>query len=241
MRSTHTVAPSKPPTLTILTTTLFTCLILLIGLSVPVLMGMDLPGDMALLQWAISLRNDGLTFTVQLMTFFGSATPALLMCSALSGVELIHHWRLSRARNTPGRGSLPMLIRSAWPLIAFTGMMICNISMRMFITRLAPKVDYLPHLLPELQASFQRYSFPSGHASSVLVTYIALTIIAWRAPKARWWVMAASFMLIIGVGFGRVYLGVHWPSDVLAGYLLGIVWLALALIMSRFSNFSKEH
>ena len=219
---------------------LFICLTLLTALTIPIVLGVEPPGDMALVLWAISLRNDTLTFVIQILTFFGSATPALLICMLLSGVELIHEIRFARERHTPRHVDLHMLIRAAWPLVAFAGMMVCNITMRVLITRLPPQVEYLPQLLPELQADFQRYSYPSGHAGSATVAYVALTIIAWRMPKVRWITLVMAVILIIGVGFGRPYLGVHWPSDVLAGYLLGATWLAFAQIMCRVHNFSKE-
>lgn len=237
MKLTHTVTSSKPLLLRII---LFTCLALLIALTIPIVIGVEPPGDMALTLWAISLRNATLTFVIQILTFFGSATPALLICAALSGVELIRELRLARYSRPPRQVDLPMLIRAAWPLVAFAGMMICNITMRVLITRLPPQVEYLPQLLPELQADFQRYSYPSGHAGSAMVTYVALTIIAWRIPKIHWITLIIATIVIIGVGFGRPYLGVHWPSDVLAGYLLGATWLAFAQIMCRVHNFSKE-
>ncbi len=237
MRLTHTVTSYKPHLARIV---LFICLTWLIALTIPIVMGVEPPGDMALVLWAISLRNDTLTFVIQILTFFGSATPALLICMLLSGVELIHEMRLARGRHVPRQVDLPMLIRAAWPLVAFAGMMVCNITMRVLITRLPPQVAYLPQLLPELQADFQRYSYPSGHAGSATVAYVALTIIAWRKPKIRWITLVIAVILIIGVGFGRPYLGVHWPSDVLAGYLLGATWLAFAQIVCRVHNFSKE-
>jgi undecaprenyl-diphosphatase len=237
MRLTHTVTSYKPHLARIV---LFICLTWLIALTIPIVMGVEPPGDMALVLWAISLRNDTLTFVIQILTFFGSATPALLICMLLSGVELIHEMRLARERHAPRQVDLPMLIRAAWPLVAFAGMMVCNITMRVLITRLPPQVAYLPQLLPELQADFQRYSYPSGHAGSATVAYVALTIIAWRKPKIRWVTLVIAVILIIGVGFGRPYLGVHWPSDVLAGYLLGATWLAFAQIVCRVHNFSKE-
>jgi membrane-associated phospholipid phosphatase len=219
---------------------LLICLALLIALTILVRTGIDLPGDMALLQWAISLRNGTLTAVIQVITFFGSATPALVICTLLSGVGMFHQMRIAREYGAAHRLHLHVFLRSAWPLVAFIGMMICNICMRVLITRLPPKVDYLPQLLPELQADFQRYSYPSGHAGSVLVAYAAITIYAWGVPVARRITLVIAAILISGIGFGRVYLGVHWPSDVLAGYLLGAMWLALAWIMCRVPIFSKE-
>jgi undecaprenyl-diphosphatase len=121
--------------------------------------------------------------------------------------------------------------RTAWPVIAFLGALGSNIVLRIAIGRMRPDVDYIAQLLPELQADFQRYSYPSGHASTGLIAYTAFAIIAWRKPAIRWIALISTVLIIAGTGFGRVYLGVHWPSDVLAGYLLGAAWLSLALTM----------
>ena len=247
MRLTHVVTSYKPRLLSVIVigiVTLFICLTLLVMLTVPVLLGENPPGDMALVLWAISLRNDTLTAAVQVLTFFGSATPALVLCVLLSGYEFVHQVQLDRGEGVTHGATPSTLIRAAWPLVAFAGMMTCNIAMRIAIGRLPPQVDYLPQLLPELQADFQRYSFPSGHAGSILVAYGALTIMTWRAPVVRpvvrWLMLVCVAILVIGVGFGRVYLGVHWPSDVLAGYLLGATWLAFAQIICRAYDFNKE-
>jgi membrane-associated phospholipid phosphatase len=73
------------------------------------------------------------------------------------------------------------------------------------------------------------YSFPSGHALVSLCVYSALAMIfAARvssiAAKIAIWTLAG--LLIFAIGFSRVYLGVHYPSDVVAGYAAGIVWLS---------------
>jgi undecaprenyl-diphosphatase len=75
------------------------------------------------------------------------------------------------------------------------------------------------------QASF--YSFPSGHATVALGFYGMLTVIlAYRLRGvARWAVAACGVVVVLLIGFSRLYLGVHYPTDVLAGYLAALVWL----------------
>ncbi|MFB7180332.1 phosphatase PAP2 family protein [Streptomyces sp. NPDC056257] len=95
---------------------------------------------------------------------------------------------------------------------------------------------------PDPVDSAQYAAYPSGHAmTATVVCGMLLWLLprpgsrplppprarplpAW-APAAAWAVAAVS---VLGVGFTRVYLGVHWPSDVLAGWLLGVVVVALA-------------
>jgi len=74
-------------------------------------------------------------------------------------------------------------------------------------------------------ASF--YSFPSGHATVAVGFYGALTLIlAYRLRGfARWAVVAGGVSLVLLIGFSRVYLGVHYPTDVLAGYLAAPLWV----------------
>src|ERR687889_16710 len=75
------------------------------------------------------------------------------------------------------------------------------------------------------QASF--YSFPSGHATVAVGFYGMLTVIlAYRMRGfARWAVAVSGVLVVILIGFSRLYLGVHYPTDVLAGYLAALLWL----------------
>lgn len=88
------------------------------------------------------------------------------------------------------------------------------------INRDRPYTTY-PDIIPKsLEGS---PSFPSGHTSSSFATATSLSLIY---PK--WYVIAPSFLWAGAVGYSRVYLGVHYPSDVLAGALVGVgsAWLA---------------
>jgi undecaprenyl-diphosphatase len=73
------------------------------------------------------------------------------------------------------------------------------------------------------------YSFPSGHSMSALGIYgvVAAALIA-LYPRARRATLTAAIVLIAAIGLSRIYLGVHWPSDVLGGFLGGVPPLVLA-------------
>lgn len=75
-------------------------------------------------------------------------------------------------------------------------------------------------------ASF--YSFPSGHATIAVGFYGTLTLlVAWRLRGARrWTVIVFGVLLVLLIGFSRLYLGVHYPTDVLAGYLAAPLWIS---------------
>jgi undecaprenyl-diphosphatase len=75
-------------------------------------------------------------------------------------------------------------------------------------------------LSPTPETSF---SFPSGHSNASMALGLALILLAWPT-RWRWPVLALSVIFIALIGFSRLYLGVHYPSDVLAGWTLAAVW-----------------
>ncbi len=79
------------------------------------------------------------------------------------------------------------------------------------------------------------YSFPSGHALGALCFYGALAIIlsvpAKRVARLLIWTLAV--LLVAGIGLSRIYLGVHYPSDVVAGYSAAIVWVGMVFVIDR--------
>jgi membrane-associated phospholipid phosphatase len=85
----------------------------------------------------------------------------------------------------------------------------------------------LEHPLVQLPS----YSFPSGHAVAATVFYGFAAILLWSYIAPRVWrvvIGTAIVVVILMVGFSRVYLGAHYPTDVLAGFLEGVAWLGLA-------------
>ena len=72
------------------------------------------------------------------------------------------------------------------------------------------------------------YSFPSGHSTTSICFYGLLVVILAGSMKSRTHRRAlwtAACLLVLSIGFSRVYLGVHYPTDVLGGYAFGLVWL----------------
>ncbi|MGE6376145.1 phosphatase PAP2 family protein [Peribacillus muralis] len=76
------------------------------------------------------------------------------------------------------------------------------------------------------------YSFPSGHAMNAMSLYGILTFLLWRHIKVKWGRMlliVMSTLMIFTIGISRIYLGVHYPSDIIAGYLAGGFWIATSI------------
>jgi undecaprenyl-diphosphatase len=88
-----------------------------------------------------------------------------------------------------------------------------------------PRPDLVPHGMEVFTASF-----PSGHAMMSAIAYLTLAILLARIDRNR---RVKVLVLVLGVsitllvGLSRIYLGVHWPSDVLAGWCVGAAWAAL--------------
>jgi len=80
-------------------------------------------------------------------------------------------------------------------------------------------------------ASFSNASFPSGHAADSAIVYLTLAALIARSIESRGlrlYVLASAMLLTASIGVSRLYLGVHWPTDVLAGWIFGAGWAFLA-------------
>jgi membrane-associated phospholipid phosphatase len=97
---------------------------------------------------------------------------------------------------------------------------------------------------PLLQVA-KGFSFPSGHALMSVTFYGLLVLIVWQNVKQTWlkWTLSVFLILLISaIGLSRVYLRVHYASDVLAGFAVGLVWLLLSLwILSQVEKYSKRN
>ncbi len=98
-------------------------------------------------------------------------------------------------------------------------------------------------ITPLLKAA-EGFSFPSGHALMSVTFYGLLIFIALQNIKELWlkWIISiVGILLILTIGLSRVYLRVHYASDVLAGFCVGIVWLILSLwILDRIEKYSSK-
>lgn len=105
-----------------------------------------------------------------------------------------------------------------WLALTMAGGTALNLVLKQIFA--APRPDLLPHL--DIVHSF---SFPSGHAAGNMMMFGALAMLA--ARRGGYW---AAGIVIALIGISRVWLGVHWPSDVAAGWMEGLGWLAFCRV-----------
>ncbi|WP_251548236.1 phosphatase PAP2 family protein [Limosilactobacillus caecicola] len=110
-----------------------------------------------------------------------------------------------------------------------TGVLL-NRGIKLLIKRPRPSTNILMH--------YSSYSFPSGHSSAAVLVLGSLILLTWRVAKHQWtkW-LVTIFMVVLAlaIGFSRVYVGAHYPSDVLAGWCLGtMVVSGYQLLFSKF-------
>jgi undecaprenyl-diphosphatase len=106
--------------------------------------------------------------------------------------------------------------------VAVGGAKLTEIVMKIAIERARPDGFALFHL--------DTYSFPSGHATGAMALYgfVAYILCALYPRKRVLWIAPASFIIFM-IGASRVYLGVHFPSDVLGGFLVGSIWILIGI------------
>ena len=115
-----------------------------------------------------------------------------------------------------------------WTL-SVAGAALLNLILKFIFNRTRP--DLWTRLVTETDASF-----PSGHSMYSMAFVVALTLMLWRTPY-RWLSLVLGVLFSISVGLSRLYLGVHFPTDVLCGWLAGLAWvLGIYSLMARRLN-----
>lgn len=165
--------------------------------------------DQSIIDAVQGMENEGLTRIMKGFTFLGSS----LVATLLSVIAFLFLWLVLRHRK-----ELLMF------LLSVGGSEIWNIIIKNWMQRQRPNT----HRLIEISG----FSFPSGHSMAAFALYGTLTYLLWRhipALAGRIAMIVIGVALTLLIGISRIYLGVHYPSDVFGGYLASATWLMLSI------------
>lgn len=121
--------------------------------------------------------------------------------------------------------------RSLWLVViaTITGLVI-SLLLKFYFIR--PRPDIVPHLMLETTPSF-----PSGHSMMSAVVYLTLAALLTRletSNKVRIYTISLAFAVVFLVGISRVFLGVHYPTDILGGWTFGVAWAMVCWYVARY-------
>jgi membrane-associated phospholipid phosphatase len=160
--------------------------------------------------WLVAHRVAWLTVAMRIVTQLGSAWFVILLLSMVTAAVLARHAGRTLAATGP---------------VSAAGAALLVTTVKLLIARPRPTVG-------DVVAVASGFSFPSGHSAQAVACYGAL---AWliahltvtrRSTIAAW---AGAALVALAIGFSRLYLGVHWLSDVVGGFVLGAAWLSVTL------------
>lgn len=166
--------------------------------------------DTEIHSWARETRTDGSTRFFTLLTIIGTPVGLGLITLAVA---------------------IPLIMRGRWRWASYllitsvTGGLL-NLQLKAYFARARP-------LLAEALRDAHGYSFPSGHAMGSAVVFGALAYLAFRILtgwRRRAAAIAFAFTMIVAISASRIYLGVHWISDVAAGIAAGLIWVVTTTV-----------
>ena len=164
--------------------------------------------------WAVSIQSTAFTQIAKII-HYGFGTTALSIITLLIAVYLLY----KRYRNDA---------------LLLVGAMLGDVVIVTILKRLIHSTRPLNGIIQETG-----FSFPSGHATAAVVFLGLLTYFMWQHFKSRNVRILSGVLFVLlslVVGFSRIYLNVHWPSDVVGAYSLGIFWLTFSIVAFRLQN-----
>ena len=196
------------------------CLVLFAWLGREMLEGDTLRFDGAIRAWVHQFSSPAMT---RAMTFISALGYGALIVELIIAVALFAWLRWRRA--------------ALWLAVTMTGALLLDLTLKYLYHRTRPIAFF--GVAPDT------YSFPSGHALCSLCFYgVMAGLLSARIKSLPWRIVmwSAAVLLIVAIGFSRIYLGVHYPSDVVAGYLASTVWVAAVIVLDhlRKVRFSRQ-
>lgn len=167
--------------------------------------------DTTITDYIISNRSPSLTSYFKFMTNVGDFYGYLIVL----GVFLV----------------LSLLVFKRWKYVVQATLVlalatISNMMLKRFIDRARPGIEHL--------VSVETLSYPSGHAMSAMAFYgfLIFLIAKFNIPKVvKFLLIVILFILILSIGISRIYLGVHFPSDIAGGFIAGFIWVVFCVLI----------
>lgn len=169
--------------------------------------GVTLPFDRAVLWWIHTHVSSHIAHFVIILTDIGGPAGTVL----LTGSVTVLLWLRRR--------KYAALVLAA----AVGGAAVLNLILKYLFERTRP--DLWTRLVQE-----SSFSFPSGHAMASSALALAAVVIFWRT-KWRWWVLACGVVYTFVIGFTRLYLGVHYPTDIIGGWVVSAGWVTVVVVI----------
>lgn len=187
-------------------------LILLIGIYLP----LQIFGLLAIEVW----RNEGgFPWDVSILTAIHATTQAQLDIVAAKLTKLGSFWT---ALPIISAIALALYLQRRWRSLAYLlttalGSTFINYTIKQFMHRVRP------HLWESFYPLPSDYAFPSGHAMTSMTLVAMFVILTWGSIWC-WLILLFGSLFVLTIGWTRLYLGVHFPSDILAGWMVSLAW-----------------
>lgn len=167
--------------------------------------------DNTVASFVTSFRSDGLTSFFRIMTDLGDRVAYIIISVALAAYFFIRHknWKF--------------VVQTVAVLLLATA---TNILLKTVINRARPSHEHLVEV--------NTLSFPSGHSMSAIAFYgflLYLCIVSKIPTAVKILLVTLLVLTIFSIGLSRIYLGVHYPSDVAAGFVGGLIWVTLCIVV----------
>lgn len=178
--------------------------------------------DEVVTEYIISFRSETMTGYLTFVTNLGDRNAYIIITILLAAYYLIKH------------RSWKFIVQTTLVLLLAT---LSNIVLKQVIHRDRPSLEHL--------VTVNTLSYPSGHSMSAMAYYGFLIYLCLRYNMRRWvrYVFVVLLMLLIlSIGVSRIYLGVHYPTDVAAGFIGGLIWVAFcAVVFNLFELLRKRN
>ncbi|HDZ05990.1 phosphatase PAP2 family protein [Maribacter sp.] len=167
--------------------------------------------DTAITDYVISYRSPSLTTYFKIMTNVGDAYGYLIVLAIFLLLSLLvfKRWKY--------------VVQATLVLALAT---VSNMILKRFIDRARPGIEHL--------VSVETLSYPSGHAMSAMAFYgfLIFLVTKFKIHKAiKYVLITILILLILSIGISRIYLGVHFPSDIAGGFIAGFIWVVFCVLV----------